>query len=144
MSGVEDLMMGKMGHPLLWVATAHPLTRLPVFLIGVAAGLVRLRGEDDFNLGRNVLHCLIPWGLDKHLPSKLGEAGRKKAWRWRVDLGVVVLFAFVLLCKTLTHDLEEHPNVIITERVGLVYIQLMVMVGLTSDGGASIVSRIFR
>ena len=144
MSGVEDLMMGKMGHPLLWVATAHPLTRLPVFLIGVAAGLVRLRGEDDFNMGRHFLHCLIPWGLDKHLPSKLGEAGRKKAWRWRVDLGVVVLFAFVLLCKTLTNNLEKHHNFIITERVGLVYIQLMVMVGLTSDGGASIMSRIFR
>ena len=144
MAGVEDLAMGKMGHPLLWIATAHPLTRLPVFIMGVAAGLVRLRGENDFNLGRNCLHCLLPWGLDRHLPSKLGEEGREKAWRWRVDLGVVVLFSFVLLCKTLTNHLEKHHNVIITERVGLVYIQLMVMVGLTSDGGSSIVSRILR
>ena len=26
-------------HLLTWIATAHPLTRLPVFLMGVVAGL---------------------------------------------------------------------------------------------------------
>ena len=146
MSGVEDLERGNLDHPLIWIATAHPLTRLPVFLMGVAAGLVRLRGEDDFNLGRNFLHCLLPWGLDKHLPSKSDEEGREKSWRWRVDLGALALLSFVLLCKTLT-DLEKQHSVIMvvpTERVGLVYIQLMLMVGLTADGGKSILSRIFR
>ena len=138
--------MGSGLHPLTWIANAHPLTRLPVFLMGVAAGLARLRGEDDFNLGRNLLHCLLPWGLDKHLPCKLGEEGKEKAWRWRVDLGVVVLFSYVLLCKTLT-AIEKHQKVCMVipiERMGLVYVQLVVMVGLTADGGRSLAGRIFR
>ena len=81
-----------------------------------------------------------------HLLSKLGKEGKEKAWRWRVDFGIILLFSYVLLCKTLT-DIEKHQKVCMVipiERMGLVYVQLMVMVGLTSDGGASIVSRIFR
>ena len=88
----------------------------------------------------------MPWGLDKHLPSKMVEEGKEKAWRWRVDLGVLVLLSYVLLCKTLG-NIEKHERVCVVipmERMGLVYVQLMVMVGLTADGGRSFASRIFR
>ena len=47
-----------------WPATAHPLSRLPVFVMGMAAGLIRLRGESNLGVSPaflNFLHDLVPW-----------------------------------------------------------------------------------
>ena len=52
----------------------------------------------------------------------------------------------MLLCKTLTAVEKQQKvcMVIPIERMGLVYVQLMVVVGLTADGGRSLAGRIFR
>lgn len=44
-----------------WFAAANPLARFPVFLMGVVAGLLRIRGETDFNLS-----CSSPYPLARY------------------------------------------------------------------------------
>jgi len=48
---------------LTWSTTAHPVSRLPVFLMGISAGILRLRGKEGFLIGRRWIHDWIPWGL---------------------------------------------------------------------------------
>ena len=89
------------GNQLFWLAYAHPATRLPVFTMGLAAGLLVLRQEDNLNLKRNLLHCLLPWGVQA--PSQaltLAQEEREALWRSRVDLGTVFLVAFVVMTAT--------------------------------------------
>jgi len=133
-------------HPVTWLVTAHPLTRLPVFLMGACLGLVRVRGEDDCNLGRGVLHSLLPWGLTGAVPTEGGQEAREKAWGRRVDLGVLCLALLVAGCRTLMRLEMAHKMAILVpvERLVLVHTQLMVIVGLTADGGTSWFGKICR
>ena len=41
-----------------WLAAANPLARFPVFAMGVVAGILRLRGENYFNLSYSCSHPL--------------------------------------------------------------------------------------
>merc|ERR1719186_2438389 len=60
------LIMIGTGDSLFWTTTAHPIMRLPVFIMGMAAGLVRLKGKDhNFNTHRNFLHDIFPWGFSQ-------------------------------------------------------------------------------
>ena len=59
-----------------------------------------MRGEDDFHLGRNFLHCILPWGLGKTVETSLvEERERQREWKERVDLGVLVLVSYVVLVR---------------------------------------------
>ena len=42
-----------------WLLRAHPVNNLGVFLLGMASGVVRTRGEDT-NLGQHLLNCILP------------------------------------------------------------------------------------
>jgi peptidoglycan/LPS O-acetylase OafA/YrhL len=87
---------------MMKVTTAHPIFRLPVFMMGVAAGLVRLRQEDDPYIGRRFLHCLLPWGFSApSRPPTLTQEEKEAVWTRRVDTGVVCLVAFVVVCQPL-------------------------------------------
>ena len=64
------------------MATAHPLFRLPVFLMGILGGLQVLRAHanwdsfEDPNLNKNVLHSVQPWGCDK--PKSCSKMNKKE------------------------------------------------------------------
>ena len=114
------------------------------------------------------MHCILPWGLGKTVETNLvEERERQREWKERVDLGVLVLVSYVVLVRvgfgylsfpTVRYtarsqsmgrgaELKNDPAVYLSYplvRAGLVYLQLMVIVGLTADGGTSIVSRILR
>ena len=102
------------------MATAHPLLRLPVFLMGVLGGLQVLRAHSDWenfedpNLDKNLLHSLIPWGCGKSKScSKKGKdktiaKSRKidkqksmKIWKKRVEFSALLYVTILTsLCVT--------------------------------------------
>ena len=53
-----------------WMTTAHPLIKLPIFLMGMLGGLQVLRANNhkdsfvDPNLDKNLVHTLLPWGCN--------------------------------------------------------------------------------
>jgi hypothetical protein len=50
------------------IITHNPVFRMPVFVMGILAGLQRIREADnedfmDPNLSKNFLHDILPWGI---------------------------------------------------------------------------------
>ena len=99
------------------MTTAHPLFRLPVFLMGVLGGLQVLRAHSDWdnfedpNLNKNILHTIHPWGCGKSKccsetnktektmkKTSIDKAKSKKIWRKRVDFSA---FLYVLILTSL-------------------------------------------
>ena len=77
------------------------LSRLPVFLMGVCAGLLRLRQQENFsasgqvedvNEKRNFLHDFLPWGFVLYGEREMvGVKESGKRWRWRVERNIILL-----------------------------------------------------
>ena len=101
----------------MWMVTAHPVIRLPIFLMGVLAGLQVLKAHSDWenfedpNLDKHILHSLVPWGCGKSIvgskneeqeklisPAKVDKEKATKIWRQRVDFSA---FLYVGLLTTL-------------------------------------------
>jgi len=67
-----------------WVITANPLCRLPVFVMGVIAGVQQIRHNEDPdtfvdpNLHQPLMHDLLPWGImcggPSYAPAKWSRA----------------------------------------------------------------------
>ena len=94
------------------MVTAHPLARLPVFLMGMLSGLQVLRAHskwDDFedpNLSNNLLHTLQPWKCGRTLFSskckkdtistrKPSKEESRTIWRKRVDFNAFIYSGFL-------------------------------------------------
>ena len=64
-----------------WIITSNPLLRLPVFIMGMLAGLQNLRHEQsavcfDPNLDQPFIHDILPWGFcwtKRQLDTKSSE-----------------------------------------------------------------------
>ena len=102
------------------MGTAHPLFRLPIFLMGVLGGLQVLRAHsdwenfDDPNLAKNLLHCVNPWGCGKSRccskknkekeDLKVAKSDKQKSmktWRKRTDFSAFLYVAILTaLCVT--------------------------------------------
>ena len=77
------------------------LSRLPVFLMGVCAGLLRLTQQENFstsgqvedvNEKRNFLHDILPWGFVLYGEREMvGMKESGKRWRWRVERNIILL-----------------------------------------------------
>ena len=93
-----------------WMTTAHPLVRLPIFLMGMLGGLQVLRANNhkdsfvDPNLDKNLWHTLLPWGCNSRKccrETKIVEAKKvkipiqTKIWRRRVDFNAFLFVGFL-------------------------------------------------
>merc|ERR1712123_208495 len=58
------------------VAARHPLTRLPVFAMGVIAGLLQLRNVEDQNHDKTFLHDIFPWTFTQEQFSEKSQESR--------------------------------------------------------------------
>ena len=73
------------------MVTAHPVIRLPIFLMGVLAGLQVLRAHSDWenfedpNLDKNILHSLVPWGCGKSIGGSKKEEQERLITPAKVD-----------------------------------------------------------
>ena len=158
-----------------WIITSNPLLRLPVFTMGMLAGLQNLRHEQsatcyDPNLDQPFIHDILPWGFfwtKRQLntkPSNKSQVKRKHEkdtiqrfkivcfqneieyiWKRRVDINASIILLLIIVATIL--KIVHNNSVTFLNNYGqlyLVHMQLIIIVGLTRDGGKSLVGRICR
>ena len=100
-----------------WIATAHPMTRLPVFFMGICAGVICNRIQNEYSeemfyfIGRSSDNWILSFIEDNFLPlpflpndsqkqSKDDAEKRAKSWKRRVDVNMfyylAVLFSLAI------------------------------------------------
>ena len=100
---------------------AHPLFRMPVFMMGVLGGLQVLRARrswetfEDPNLNKNILHIIFPWGFRSNndcteTNEKIDAPSNMKfsvnVWTKRVDV-CSILYVFILVSLTVIQAVLE-------------------------------------
>ena len=111
--------------------------------MGVAAGLLHLRKAEDRNHGKSILHDIFPWTFTQEEQSEITEEEAEKSWQSRVDRNVLVLVT-VILMSLLRSVIPGMPYLNMRTQFFCVHLQLMVIVGLSRDGGRSWLSWICR
>ena len=101
---------------MYWMLCAHPLFRMPVFIMGVLGGLQVLRARrsledfEDPNLNKNILHVIFPWGYrskndttdtNGKNDTRLNMKHSVNVWSKRVD-ACSVLYILSLASLTVT------------------------------------------
>ena len=83
----------------------HPLFRLPLFIMGVATGLLSLRGVEYCPENSGVLHHLSPWTWSESIGSSINEAN-SNVWASKTDRCSLVLIFVIIYCTVVsTFDL---------------------------------------
>ena len=100
---------------------AHPLFRMPVFMMGVLGGLQVLRARrswksfEDPNLNKNILHVIFPWGyrstndsnkINEKNDTPLNMEYSVNVWSKRVDVCSIV-YVLILVSLTVTQSVLE-------------------------------------
>ena len=124
-------------------ATAHPLLRLPVFLMGVVGGLLSVRGLEDPHHHRALLHDIFPWTLSAQ-SIQPAQADWQPSWARRTDRNSLVLLSFLLYNITRDFLLPDLPQIHIYSQLICPHVQLCIIIGLTRDGGLSWLSKLCR
>ena len=127
----------------------HPIVRMPVFVMGIIAGLQKIRevNQEQFsdpNLSKIFLHDIIPWGVVSCWKESgdMGVEKRTRKWIHRVYLAFLIITASVSYFFTKKYAYKY--NGFVVWDYGLVHLQLLMVQGLINDGGHSIVGMILR
>lgn len=120
----------------LWDIWEHSILRLPVFAMGIIAGLQQLRSEEDQHHDKHFLHDIFPWTFTQEDTPRLSQEPAEQSWRKRVDRNGLVLVSIILI-SLLRSLLPGLPYLNIKTQFICVHLDLVVLVGLTRDGGQS-------
>ena len=121
----------------------HMLVRLPVFAMGVAAGLLKLRQEEDKLHTRNILHNIFPWTFSVSPTKSLTQEEAERSWKNTVDHGALVLM-MVVLASLARSAVPAMPYINLATQFVFVHLQLVIIQGLTRDGAKSWLARLCR
>ena len=119
------------------------LARLPVFAMGVAAGLLKLRQEEDKLHTRNILHNIFPWTFSVSPTKSLTQEEAERSWKNTVDHGALVLM-MVVLASLARSAVPAMPYINLVTQFVFVHLQLVIIQGLTRDGAKSWLARLCR
>ena len=111
--------------------------------MGVIAGLLQLRCEEDQNHQKNFFHDIFPWTATKTDTLALSKEARENTWRCRVDRNGLILVSIIIL-SLLRTILPSLPYLNIKCQFVCVHLQLVVIVGLARDAGKSWLGQICR
>ena len=117
--------------------------RLSVFAMGVIAGLLQLRNVEDQNHDKTFLHDIFPWTFTQEQFSEISKESRERSWQSRVDKNFLFL-VFIILFGILKTVVPAIPNLNLMTQFSCVHLQLILMLGLTMNGGRSWLSMICR
>ena len=131
---VHIALNGRLETFLSW----HPLFRLPLFIIGVAAGLLSLR-KVEYPQSELVLNDILPWKLSATTTIENISDTNASKWASRTDRSSLFLCLTLLFCSLLA---SFHFNIYI--QLWVSHLQLVVILGLTKDAGQSWTSRLCR
>ena len=82
------------------------LWRLPVFLMGVSAGLLAVREVEDPHHHRPLLHDVFPWSLSASTSLRPASSSSEASWARRTDRNSVLLLSLVLY-NVVRHGLSQ-------------------------------------
>ena len=107
----------------------HPLVRMPVFVMGIIAGLQKIREVrneqfSDPNLSKICLHDIIPWGVVscRSKPGDMDEETRTRKWTFRVYFSFLLITAAVSYFFTKRYTYKKNGfQVYIVGDYGLVH-----------------------
>merc|ERR1740116_211704 len=114
--------------------TTHPLFRLPLFLMGMAAGLLSLRGVEYPQLRSGLLQDLFPFSCPASSDMRSVTETNPSVWAAKTDRSSLLL-VLIILYSTVNSSCGL--------KLLLGHLQLLVILGLTSgsDEGESLLSR---
>ena len=128
--------------PMTTILYVHPLFRIPVFIMGISAGLLTLRGVEYPNNKTGYLHFLFPWKIANKseeitLPSleSMTESTTNSflSWEQITDLSSIII-CLTILYEFVRTVLELNiPTIQESSQVTFSHIQLLVIIGLTKD-----------
>ena len=118
--------------------------------MGVLAGIQRTRhsrtnGGYDFNELKIFLHDIVPWGIIVSSVSgenikAISSEEAETIWKRRVDMNSFLLILYMLGFGVFSAFYGGGANY--HGQLVVVHMQLMVIVGLTKDGGNSIIAKL--
>jgi hypothetical protein len=82
--------------------------------------------------------------MKKKNVDELSQGSKEKRWRWRVDLNSFLLILVLIVSASADKTIPWVRNYVLnySSQYFCVHFQLLVMQGLTSDGGRSYLARI--
>ena len=146
---LHSVIISQTHRSLFWLTTAMPLLRLPVFLMGVCAGILRVRQQEnivalgqveDIMETKSILHDVLPWSLVHYSDRVMvGEKKSGEMWARRVDSNIVILIIIIIA------GIWSGGTVNYISQFVCVNMQLVIIYGLTGDtGGMSYFTRLCR
>ena len=88
----------------------HHLFRLPLFIMGVAAGLLSLRGVEYSREKSGILHHLSPWTCAESIETSINRAN-PNVWASKTDrCSLVLIFIIIYSTVVSTFDLTVREN----------------------------------
>ena len=88
----------------------HHSFRLPLFIMGVAAGLLSLRGAEYSRKNSGILHHLSPWTCSESIGSNISEQCPNN-WALKTDrCSLVLIFIIIYSTVVSTFDLTVREN----------------------------------
>merc|ERR1711892_1174984 len=95
---LPSLGVPTLDNMLYWTASCHPMSRFPVFVMGMVAGVIRLRGVSQPTLSPhfyNFLHDILPWYLASPEDSQ-DLSPRICSWIWSFSLSSALIVLHLL------------------------------------------------
>ena len=145
----------------------HPVFKMPVFIMGISAGLLTLRGVDYPYCKQGYLHFLFPWKISVPGQERDSEFSTDSSTRLissaetsatvlksrnatELSWGKVTDFSSVILCLAILYEgirsssELDIPSLDESSQLFLCHIQLLVILGLTKDHEHSFLAKICK
>ena len=143
--------------PMATILYVHPLFRIPVFIMGISAGLLTLRGEEYPHNKTGYLHFLFPWKISnkseeitlpllENASTKTESTTKSSSLPW----GQITDLSSIIICLAIIYEavrtlLELNiPTIQESSQVTFSHIQLLVILGLTKDEEQSMLAKLCK
>ena len=144
--------------PMTTILYVHPIFRIPVFIMGISAGLLTLRGEEYLHNKTGYVHFLFPWKISNKseeitlplLEKACTKSKTESTTNSSLSRGQITDLSSIIICLAIIYEairtiLELNiPTIQELSQVTFSHIQLLVILGLTKDEEQSWLAKLCR
>ena len=136
----------------------HPVFKLPVFIMGISAGLLTLRGVEYPNHKLGYIHYVYPWNISIQkeelyvLKSTLDSSSSKTKlleapllpWARVTDISSLIICVTILYEGIRTSLELAIPSIEESSQLFLCHLQLLVILGISKNQDQSFLSKVCK
>ena len=137
----------------------HPVFKLPVFIMGISAGLLTLRGVEYPNHKLGYIHYVFPWNmlvqkenvysteattLDSLSSKTKSSEAQPLPWARVTDVSSLILCATILYEGIRTSLELAIPSIEDSSQLFLCHLQLLVILGISKNQDQSFLSKVCK